>query len=54
MRRNRLSREDALKRVAAQIDIEKKRSAADYIIDTTGPHSETEQQVKIVYHQLLG
>ena len=53
MRRNKLDLSAALQRIRAQIPIEEKRPRADYIIHTTGPHSETEAQVRDVYHQLL-
>jgi dephospho-CoA kinase len=53
MARNQISREDAERRVAAQMSSDEKRKYADYEIDTTGTMEETRQRVKQVYDQLL-
>jgi dephospho-CoA kinase len=45
MHRDRLSREDAERRVAAQLPIEEKVRRADYVIRTDGTHAETDGQV---------
>ncbi|MCE7793380.1 dephospho-CoA kinase [Salipaludibacillus sp. CUR1] len=46
MERNSYSKEEALKRINAQLPIEKKRSYASYVIDNSGSREETRQQVK--------
>ncbi|SER89849.1 dephospho-CoA kinase [Salipaludibacillus aurantiacus] len=46
MERNSYSEEEALKRINAQLSIEKKRSYASYVIDNSGSREETQQQVK--------
>ena len=43
--RDRLSREEADRRVAAQLPIDEKRKRADYLIDSSGAHSDTDRQV---------
>jgi dephospho-CoA kinase len=53
MTRNQLSREDAERRVAAQMSSDEKRKYADYEIDTTGTMDETRQRVKQVYDKLI-
>ena len=45
MQRNRITREDAERRVAAQMSSNEKRKYADYEIDTTGTFEETRQRV---------
>lgn len=45
MARNGLPREQAEQRIALQMDIEEKRSLADYVIDNSGTLDETKQQV---------
>jgi len=51
--RNRISRGDAERRVAAQMSSEEKLSYADYRIDTGGTFEETREQVVEVYNQLV-
>ena len=46
MDRNGLTREQAEQRIALQMDIEEKRSLADFVIDNSGTLDETEQQVE--------
>lgn len=43
--RDRLSREDAERRVAAQLPIDEKRKRANYVIDSNGTHGDTDRQV---------
>ena len=43
--RDRLSREEAEQRVAAQLPIDRKRERADYVIDSSGTHGDTDRQV---------
>jgi dephospho-CoA kinase len=52
MRRNRLSREEALARVAAQMPQEEKLRHADYAIDTSGSFEETRSRTVEVYEEL--
>ena len=52
MRRNSITREDAERRIAAQMSSEEKRRYADYEIDTSGPFEETRKQVVEVYDDL--
>ncbi len=53
MGRNGLSEEEARKRIAAQMPIEKKRDAADWVIDNRGETSETYRQVDQMLSQFL-
>lgn len=53
MKRNQISREDAERRVGAQMSSEEKLSYADYRIDTGGTFEETREQVVEVYNQLV-
>lgn len=53
MRRNLIPREDAERRVAAQMSSEEKLRYADYRINTAGTLDETRQRVIEVYNQLL-
>lgn len=53
MRRNDITREDAERRVAAQMSSEEKVRYADYRIDTAGTFEETRQRVIDVYDELL-
>lgn len=52
MQRSGLSREEAERRVAAQMPSEEKREYADYEIDTTGSFEETRRRVAEVYNAL--
>jgi dephospho-CoA kinase len=52
MARNQISREDAERRIAAQMSSDEKRRYADYEIDTTGTMEETRRRVCRVYDQL--
>ncbi|WP_347301472.1 dephospho-CoA kinase [Dolosigranulum savutiense] len=45
MARDELSRIDAESRIQAQLSIEEKRCRADYVIDNSGSHAQTTQQV---------
>jgi dephospho-CoA kinase len=53
MARNQISREDAERRIAAQMSSDEKRKYADYEIDTTGTMDETHQRVKQIYNTLI-
>ena len=52
MRRNQITREDAERRVAAQMSSEEKLRYADYEIDTSGTFETTRQRVIEVYEEL--
>ncbi len=47
-----ISREEAERRIAAQLPAEQKRRRADYVIDTSGTLDETRRQVQALYPQL--
>lgn len=53
MQRDGYSAEDALKRIKAQIDVEKKRKRATYIIDNTGDFNQLQQECEKVREQIL-
>lgn len=53
MRRNQITREDAERRVAAQMSSEEKLRYGDYAIDTSGTFENTRQRVVEVYEGLL-
>lgn len=52
MKRERVTRKDALQRIAAQLSSTEKKSYADYLINTSGPFSQTRKQVVDVYQKL--
>jgi dephospho-CoA kinase len=52
IKRNFLSREEAEKRIAAQMPQEEKKSYADYLIDTSAGFEETRIQTEKIYHRL--
>ena len=52
MARDGSEREEALRRVRAQLPIEEKRRLADHVIDNSGSLEETERQVRALYQQL--
>lgn len=52
MQRNQITREDAERRVAAQMSSDEKRRYADYEIDTSGTFEETRERVIEVYNEL--
>jgi dephospho-CoA kinase len=54
MRRNNLSREEALARINAQLPQEEKLKHADFDVDTSGGFDETRARVEEVYEQLRG
>jgi dephospho-CoA kinase len=53
MRRNTLSREEALARIAAQMDLDAKAARADYVIDNRGSVEETTRQVEAILPELV-
>lgn len=52
--RNGYGRDEAVRRLRAQMPIEEKRALADFVIDNSGDLAETERQVDAVMKQLLG
>jgi len=52
MRRNNLSREDAVRRISAQMPQEEKKSFGDYLIDTSEGYEETRKQVEKIFSAL--
>jgi dephospho-CoA kinase len=50
--RSKLSREDAARRIAAQLPVADKARRADYVIDTSGRFEDTDAQVREVWGQL--
>jgi dephospho-CoA kinase len=52
MKRNSISREDAERRIAAQMSSEEKRQYADYEIDTSGSFEQTRARVVEVHREL--
>ena len=52
MSRNRLSREDAAQRIAAQMSQEEKLKHADFSIDTSDGFDDTREQTESVYQKL--
>lgn len=53
MKRDKISREDALKKIRAQMPSEQKFKFADYIIDTSGSISNTIEQTEQVFKNLM-
>lgn len=54
MNRNGMNEEEARRRVSLQLDIEEKRSRADWIIDNSGTTEETLEQVRALWDRLVG
>ena len=52
MERDRISREEALRKIKAQMPMKEKLKFADYIIDTSGSFPETVEQTERVFRQL--
>lgn len=52
MNRNGLAAEEAERRIGLQMDIEKKRSMADWVIDNSGTLEETRKQVQQLWERL--
>ncbi len=54
MQRDGYNTEDALKRIATQIDVEEKRKKATYIIDNTGTLEQLQEEYERVKEEILG
>jgi dephospho-CoA kinase len=52
MRRDGISRDDAMKRIRSQLPIEEKKKLADYVIDNRGTIEQTRKQVEQTWHIL--
>lgn len=53
MRRNQLTREEAMRRIRSQWSIEKKKMLADFVIDNRGSIENTERQVDQLWNYLV-
>ncbi|MCK9554304.1 dephospho-CoA kinase [bacterium] len=53
VKRDKISRDDALKIIKVQLSGAEKRAKADYIIDTSKNKGETEKQVKQIFNKLF-
>jgi dephospho-CoA kinase len=54
MKRDCMSREEALARLNRQMPLEEKRKYADYIVDTSGTKEHTREQTREVFRSLTG
>ncbi len=54
MQRDGFPREEALRRVSAQMPLDEKRRLADHVIDNSGALVETESQVRALWTKLAG
>jgi len=54
MKRDQLAREEAERRIAAQMPQRDKMRHADYLVDTSGTYDETREQVITIYEELRG
>jgi dephospho-CoA kinase len=51
MKRDGCDRDEALRRIRAQLPIDEKKDMADFVIDNTGSLQETEQQIEALYRR---
>ncbi len=54
MKRDSLTREEVMARIARQLPLEEKVRLADFVIDTSGTKERTLEQVRVVYRSLRG
>jgi dephospho-CoA kinase len=54
LQRDHLSREEALRRISAQMPLDEKRLFADHVIDNSGTPEETAHQVRALWTRLAG
>ena len=52
MKREKVTRKEALQRIASQLSSTEKKLFADYLINTSGPFSYTRKQVVVIYQKL--
>jgi dephospho-CoA kinase len=52
MKREKVTRKEALQRWGAQLSSQEKKKHANYVINTSGPFTETRKQVVRVYEKL--
>lgn len=52
IKRDGLTRDEALTRMARQLPLEEKKKYAHYVIDTSGTREDTERQAQEVFHSL--
>jgi dephospho-CoA kinase len=52
MKRDHVTREQVLARLANQMSLPEKRKHADYVLDTSGTKEETVRQVEVIYREL--
>ena len=53
MRRDGRDREEALRRIRAQMPLDEKKRLADHVIDNSGSREDTERQVRALYRKLI-
>lgn len=53
LKRDKLTRDEAVRRIAAQMPQREKMRHADYLVDTSGTYDETRGQVVKIYEELL-
>jgi dephospho-CoA kinase len=54
MKRDNLTRDEALKRLSCQMDIKEKLKYADYVIDNSGQLDKTIEQTRALFSELEG
>lgn len=54
MKRDNMTRDEALKRLSCQLDIKEKLKYADYVIDNSGQLDETIEQTRALFSELEG
>jgi dephospho-CoA kinase len=52
MKREKISRREALQRISSQLSTTEKRKYADYVINTSGPFTQTRKQAVMIYEKL--
>jgi dephospho-CoA kinase len=52
MKREKISRREALQRISSQLSTTEKRKYADYVINTSGPFTQTRKQTVKIYEKL--
>jgi dephospho-CoA kinase len=52
MRRDKMTREEAMARLRRQMPLEEKRKYADYVVDTSGSKENTARQTRLIFDEL--